>query len=826
MESFLQDSFFGGINMQDDATRIANNEYFLLFNGRTRKNTIRPVKYPLDISNSSGLPSIRKLQGLYGVGTYLLVFIDGEAYYRDFNSSSVEFNKIAGFQMSSIPERLYLQLVPASSLNFSRILSTTDNDPSSIVHLGSGLSPSPTCAIVQDEINQPRVIFPNGNTQITQTYDQWSQDNREYVPIGGQMLYDPGLGILYVVAKDLAGRYTQIYRSVSGRPLDFMVNITKDGDKLPTELEGGAQSVSHRVDFDEISAINRLDAGGGGFFVGTKRNSYIVSPNFERSLLFGEPTFNNSPLFSTGPQNIDSVVDILGDTALIDLTGIRSFNAVLQQKNEGRNTPFSAKISPLFEGIKQTTTASINFDNYALFSVQTVYGPAIIVYDTTRKVFVSIDIYPEVGLIKQFAEIKVGNTHKLFFITTSNKIFEYEGSTVTAICRLYPKEVTSNNPKIELQGKNLRLVFTELRELGEVQMTPFPDRVKSPSQTRNLTTSNQLIATPQPIPYYTYSQDNVANVTFSFDDILAWKIGFLIEWNCDCELLTLEVACNLSNKQVGIQQSAIIDGDSELTPDLIAFVGDDGEVYTTTIALNNLIRNYDPQYVVGLGNHNYPSGAIATQQTTLRALWSSYVEFNKFYAALGNIDLDTLNGQAHLQYLLQPNNGRYFNVSLGQFTELFVINSGIRSDGSIVEGDGIDSSSNQALWIRDRLQASTKKWKIVVLNAPPYSNFAGLSPGRLELRWPFKLWGASVVISAKAKVYERLYLPTEDLTYLVCGLGGAVPIGNFITTPGQESVFRYKTTYGFLLYEANMFNAEFKFLDINNQLIDRLVING
>jgi len=79
-----------------------------------------------------------------------------------------------------------------------------------------------------------------------------TEDRREYVPVGKQMLWHDG--ILYVVSPN--GK--QIFRSVTGRPLDFMVNITPSGDKDPLEAVGGASSVSHSVDFEPITSINRL----------------------------------------------------------------------------------------------------------------------------------------------------------------------------------------------------------------------------------------------------------------------------------------------------------------------------------------------------------------------------------------------------------------------------------------------------------------------------------------------------------------------------------------------------------------------------------------
>src|SRR5437773_363986 len=94
----IQDSFIGGMNRASDPSRIGDNEYTLLINGRARYDTITPIKLPLQLT--TGLPLSGNMQGCYGAGSIILIFIDGLAYVRDFATQNNSFRQIPLFQMS------------------------------------------------------------------------------------------------------------------------------------------------------------------------------------------------------------------------------------------------------------------------------------------------------------------------------------------------------------------------------------------------------------------------------------------------------------------------------------------------------------------------------------------------------------------------------------------------------------------------------------------------------------------------------------------------------------------------------------------------------
>lgn len=68
---------------------------------------------------------------------------------------------------------------------------------------------------------------------------------------------------------------------------------------------------------------------------------------------------------------------------------------------------------------------------------------------------------------------------------------------------------------------------------------------------------------------------------------------------------------------------------------------------------------------------------------------------------------------------------------------------------------------------------STSPWKIVYMHHPPFSSSGDGSITWMQ--WPFKDWGADVVITGHSHVYEQLIV--DDFPYFINGLGGGPRYG-------------------------------------------------
>ena len=544
-----QEGYSGGLNLLLDTSQLNPSEYKLMVNGRSRFGRINPVASPLRVT--TGLPD-GNYQGCYAVGDFGIVFVSGKAYYKDYNADGSSFLEIPGFQMSAVATQLYAVAVPASTVNFVRKIVSLDKIEGA-VNLSSSVSSSPQAFVVQDGVSQPWVIFPDGTARATLNFAQWTTDDREYVPIGSMMSYTSG--ILYVVSG------SEVYRSVTGRPLDFVVGINTDGDKLSDmEMQSGAPLVSFRVSYDDVSSISPSGLDVGGLVISTTRVTKFVVPNFN-SLVFGEPTFDTISLFATGAINPFSIVDILGDVAFVDLTGIRSFNAVQQLKNSGQNAPFSLKIAELFDGVEQTVTCAGSFDNYDFFAVETVYGPAVVVFDELMRVFSSVDIYEGLAGIKQFAEIKTDLERKLICITTDNKFYElFSGPGLESVGFFFGERAASKKQgdvevRVAQKPIYVKAVFTDVVESGTVSMTPYTDERSGTLLSKELIQSTIVDVPPRPLPFHS-NDDRVKAVFFDISDgSEGFKSGFWMRWGFSASLLTVELACNVQSgrRQIGSQ---------------------------------------------------------------------------------------------------------------------------------------------------------------------------------------------------------------------------------------------------------------------------------
>ena len=341
-----QRTFIGGMDLLSKDTDIDPTGYQMLINARNRYGRLEAIKQSTDITlNLNG-----NIQGIYGVSNILLAFCNGRAYYMLVGGAA--WLQIPNFQMDAFARYIYAVAVPGSTNNYLRqaVAITGTNNPNASAGVINNSTPNfaingtPAGVICQDGFNQPWFItYDVVNNVATArqlgTYDSWNSDSsaanaQEYVPIGKQMMYMSP--ILYIVAPD----GFSIYRSVSGSPLNFMVNIDTNGNKLPTEALGGAESTSFALDFNEITCITPSTTEAGTFIVGNSVQLYGVQPDLTNTI-FGEPTFTTVFQVQAGIVNQFSTTDSNGDFPFIDFDSIAFFNAVQQLKFQGKNDPFS-----------------------------------------------------------------------------------------------------------------------------------------------------------------------------------------------------------------------------------------------------------------------------------------------------------------------------------------------------------------------------------------------------------------------------------------------------------------------------------------------------
>lgn len=569
---YNQDSFVGGMNLLGDDSKLATNQYRVGFDLTNRFNR-------LDLLPSSiidpAIPAGIK-QEMITFGNYIIVFVDGFAYYRFYTSEG--WIQIDGFQMSQTAPRYWTCPVPVSTTNYARVAATsaiatvTSADPSgtiNVISLENASGGNLPGLLVQDGVNQPQFIFIDGSTlkpvsRTTQAFSQWSitytdatnavvandssgnpLDNREYVPVGTSMCWVNGK--LYIASPD--GNF--ILQSVTGRPLDFVINVKNTlvtVGPIFTQVGGGdAYTTAYSVGVGGIVCLRALSTGG--VFVAAGNANFSVTQNMTPNAptQFGEYTFIRTFLFNATCLSDRGIMDSLGDTRFIDLTGVRSFNAIQQLQNEGRNSAFTQSIQDAFTGVVQSAqfAPAILFNNYEHYAVETIFGSVLAKYDTINQCWTSFDLLQVNGKrIKILAKIEL-DVQRLYAITEDDNLYTlYSGNTLTKgafrtigisanVIDSYNDSVKLNNPEFEIKPVDFRLIFNNLITNCNATMTPYVNNRLTMQGTMNkkitYSPASNISDTPYDLPDV---NTQLTNTYFRLTNCAqGWKMFGLVTWD-------------------------------------------------------------------------------------------------------------------------------------------------------------------------------------------------------------------------------------------------------------------------------------------------------
>jgi tartrate-resistant acid phosphatase type 5 len=253
-----------------------------------------------------------------------------------------------------------------------------------------------------------------------------------------------------------------------------------------------------------------------------------------------------------------------------------------------------------------------------------------------------------------------------------------------------------------------------------------------------------------------------------------------------------------------------------------AVIGDYGSAGPVEQSVAELVDAFRPEFILTLGDNNYPLGQASTIDFNIGLFYHSYIApyagrfgcgatRNRFFPSLGNHDWYTVGARPYLDYFTLPGNERYYDVAWGD-VHVFAL------DTDPSEPDGVFADSPQGAWLKRRLAASRARWKIVYMHHPPYSS--GPHGSTPQMRWPFKAWGANLVLSGHDHVYEHVVV--DGLDYLVNGLGGATFYAMGPAVAG--SVVRFNEAAGALFIEADADTLRARFQTVDGRKIDEVVL--
>jgi len=250
-------------------------------------------------------------------------------------------------------------------------------------------------------------------------------------------------------------------------------------------------------------------------------------------------------------------------------------------------------------------------------------------------------------------------------------------------------------------------------------------------------------------------------------------------------------------------------------------IGDYGTDNYYSEAVAGLVESMGPDFIITVGDNNYPSGTAATIDANVGQYYSDYIypymgtygpgaDENRFWPCPGNHDWGYVDGlQPYMDYFTLPGNERYYRYVYEEGFEFFCVDSD--SD----EDDGISKDSIQAQWFYETAASSDPVFRVVYMHHPPYSS--GNHGDNVELQWPFDEWDVNIVFGGHDHIYERQV--RDGIPYVITGTGGAGLYGYQEGTP--ESMVAFNGEHGAVLVRVSNQLITVEAVTVSGGLVDQ-----
>ncbi|MCK4989317.1 MAG: metallophosphoesterase [Bacteroidales bacterium] len=268
---------------------------------------------------------------------------------------------------------------------------------------------------------------------------------------------------------------------------------------------------------------------------------------------------------------------------------------------------------------------------------------------------------------------------------------------------------------------------------------------------------------------------------------------------------------------------------------VFAVIGDYGKAGEPEEKVANLVKSWNPDFIITTGDNNYEYGEFKTIKRNISDYYGDYIYnfdapaeyqcdgkafengINRFFPSPGNHDADNRDElKPYLNFFTLPQRETYYKFVWGPVS-FYSLNS---------VAENVDEQKN---WLYDQLDLSETAYNIVYFHHPPYTT--GRHDNTEKMQWDYYSTQVNIVFSGHDHIYSRIEKKGEEgLYYIVNGVGGRnlYDCDSSPLSADEFETFCYDADYGAIKATATFNTLVMEFYTIGQPAdpVDRIVIDS